>query len=83
MPDGEEMAEEAAEEAADEAIDDLTGDLVPDEAAAIGGLVDIFAEEEFEGPPYYCLLGPDVDGMYTEEIVEAVVAQTCGDFCTC
>ena len=77
VPSGEDIAGDVA--------GDLGGDLVPEEAGVIGGLAgDLIAdEEEFQGPPYYCIFGPGGDGSYSEDIVEAGVADTCGDFCKC
>ena len=32
---------------------------------------------------YRCIFGPDVDGIYVEEVVDSGVAQNCGSFCEC
>ena len=32
---------------------------------------------------YRCIFGPDVDGIYVEEVVDSGIAQNCGDFCEC
>ena len=35
------------------------------------------------GVDYRCTFGPDVDGLYVEEVVETGEAQNCGEFCSC
>ena len=32
---------------------------------------------------YRCIFGPDVDGIYVEEVVDSGIAQNCGGFCEC
>ena len=32
---------------------------------------------------YRCIFGPDVDGIYVEEVVDSGIAQNCGSFCEC
>ena len=83
MPESPEVP--STEDVAGDVADDVAGDFIPEEAGAIGGLAgDLIAEEEeFQGPPHYCILGPAGDGSYSEDIVEAGVADTCGDFCKC
>ena len=36
-----------------------------------------------DGSDYKCIFGPDVNGLFVEELVDTRVAKNCGSFCKC